>query len=457
MPRAHWEDNMLSASEKGHNKCVEKLIAQTNMKEQLESLNKSLHRAARQGHSDTVRVLLQAGSEVNCAVRHGKSALMLAADQGHTQTVQVLLEAGSDIDKCDGILGLSALNRAVLCGHTDTVQSLLRARADVNSAHAATGKASLTLAAQKGYIQIVKLLLEWEANIHAKDVQGWNALFWATFSGQTKSMHILLEAGLDVNSFDSVQDTPLMVAIRNNQKEVAHNLLQYGAKVNCGNQLGITPLMESVTNNNIVLVELLLNKGAHVNQVNAQGMTALHCAAQSFHLNSQAILMALLLSGADVRIADINMKSALDKAIESLVQCDAYCQLGNPHPEYFEINEKGGTDRTLFLYAAGATVQQSFIDRIDKNRGIISQIILDDQQLLLALTGLCRRNIRDYLLRYSGANQNNLILSVPLLPLPRKLQDFLLFDVDIVTCQWIKDSASHPSTISGQLPLGPVN
>ena len=430
VPGADWEENLLCASELGHSQCVDKLCDQiTCIGEGLKSLNKALHRAARHGQCNTVRALLKIGSEVNCALRHGKSALMLAAEQGFTQTVQVLVEAGAHIEKCDGILLLSALNRAVLCGHTETVQVLLQSGASPDSRHVGTGKTSLILAAEKGYTEIIQLLLHRQTDIHAQDIKGWNALFWATFSGHTKSIQIMMEAGLNVNSLDdSGQDRPLLVAIKNNNTKVVCFLLLHGAQVNCGNSSGCTPLMHSVLNNNIVLVEILLKRGSCVNQADAQGMTALHhsarVASESPDPNSLLIPTMLLMSGADVRIKDINRNSALDTAIGSLVRFDAY-----------DGDNQGSKSKTLFFYAVGASIQQCFIDCTDRNRDVISQIILDDQQPLLTLTGLCRRYIRAYLLRSSGANHNNLIIPVPQLPLPRKLKDFLLFYLDTEACQ----------------------
>ena len=57
--------------------------------------NTGLIEAARNGHDDVVRTLLQSGADAKMRNDDGKTALMLAAQGGHEETAQVLRQAGA--------------------------------------------------------------------------------------------------------------------------------------------------------------------------------------------------------------------------------------------------------------------------------------------------------------------------------------------------------------------------
>lgn len=63
-----------------------------------------LMHAAKEGHLDTVRLLLSRGADVNAKTEMGWTASMLAEGNGHTQIVELLreAEAGGDISALAG-------------------------------------------------------------------------------------------------------------------------------------------------------------------------------------------------------------------------------------------------------------------------------------------------------------------------------------------------------------------
>ena len=54
-----------------------------------------LHVAARMGHTEMVRLLLDRGADVNVRDRGGRAPLHLACMNGHTDTVRLLLDRGA--------------------------------------------------------------------------------------------------------------------------------------------------------------------------------------------------------------------------------------------------------------------------------------------------------------------------------------------------------------------------
>ena len=61
--------------------------------------NNALILAASRGHRSSVRLLIQAGADVNTRRRDGYTALMCAAENGHDDCVELLIRAGADVNR----------------------------------------------------------------------------------------------------------------------------------------------------------------------------------------------------------------------------------------------------------------------------------------------------------------------------------------------------------------------
>ncbi|MEI5906994.1 ankyrin repeat domain-containing protein [Bacillus spongiae] len=116
------------------------------------------------------------------------------------------------------------------------------------------------------------------------DINGWNALHYASFFPSDEQMlKDLLEAGMLPDTKDNNGVTGIHWAI---QSEYASDykvelLLSSGADPNVIDEFGMTPLMYSIYfPSNIELVEMLLNAGADVQVVDNDGFTALDYATE---------------------------------------------------------------------------------------------------------------------------------------------------------------------------------
>ena len=147
--------------------------------------------AAKNGHLEVVRLLLEAGANKERKGKTGATALILAAETGRLEVVRLLLQAGADKDAANEN-GKTALILAAEKGHLEVVQLLLEAGADQDSAMTG-GATALMLAAQNGKLEVVRMLLEAGA---AKDA-ATTALMIAAKKGQTEVVRLLLEAGAD--------------------------------------------------------------------------------------------------------------------------------------------------------------------------------------------------------------------------------------------------------------------
>ena len=77
------------------------------------------------GHTKSVRKLLRKGYEVNATDYSGTTPLQSASAFGHLQVVRILIEAGADVDQINPFNGSTALHAASLFGKAEVVKVLL--------------------------------------------------------------------------------------------------------------------------------------------------------------------------------------------------------------------------------------------------------------------------------------------------------------------------------------------
>lgn len=114
----------------------------------------ALTAAARFGHTDTVKLLLSRGANVNAeGYLLGVTALMSATTNGRLDTVKLLLASGANVNACD-LEGNTALTLAVSCNHPDIVPILLSAGGDIATKR--RGKTLLMMASKPEMTELLK-------------------------------------------------------------------------------------------------------------------------------------------------------------------------------------------------------------------------------------------------------------------------------------------------------------
>lgn len=87
--------------------------------------------AVEQGETEIVKEQLDSGNfDVNSADGHGRTALIKAAKHGHLDIVKLLIEQGADVNARDN-RGTNALYWASCNGHSRIVEALIEHRSDV--------------------------------------------------------------------------------------------------------------------------------------------------------------------------------------------------------------------------------------------------------------------------------------------------------------------------------------
>lgn len=190
---------LLEAAEYGHETVVFYLLQRGVDIEQKDDENgrTALHRAARDGHTGVVRLLLSHGAQISVKDRYEQTALYLGVRKGREAIVRELVEHGADFQEHQGKGRDTPLMAATAGGREGTVLLLLKHGANVNAQNG-RGWTALHFAAFHGNEEVVRLLLEEGADINIRTSQGKTALDQATCNGHEGVSRLLRSAHLRV-------------------------------------------------------------------------------------------------------------------------------------------------------------------------------------------------------------------------------------------------------------------
>jgi len=158
-------------------------------------------------------------AQLNYNLSHSKSAvadqyndaLLQAVEYNDILKVKMLLNAGGDVNAVNEY-GATALSIAVRNQNLEIVQILLEADADVNK-YIEYGRTVLMTAADNHDLKMVEMLIEAGADIHMCDSDG-DPVFWYAFE-KPSLFNFFITAGVDINA-------------RNNEgKTLLHALVSY--------------------------------------------------------------------------------------------------------------------------------------------------------------------------------------------------------------------------------------
>jgi ankyrin repeat protein len=127
-------------------------------------------------------------------------------------------------------------------------------------------------------------------NSNSKD--GFTALHFACFFGQSEAARLLIESGaaVDAVAANPTQVMPLHSAASARNLEAARLLLERGAPVNARQQAGWVPIHAAAQNGDRPMVELLLKHRADPKLANNEGKTPAMVAREKGHEEIAALL-----------------------------------------------------------------------------------------------------------------------------------------------------------------------
>jgi len=264
------------------------------------TLARALFWAARMSSVESIKLLIQHGTNPNSTGLDRQTPLTISAQYGHIGAVTTLLNEPRTMVTLAGKSGRSALSFAAGNGHLDVVESLLSHGAYRPEDQDNASWTPFFWAVQGDHTSILRLLLklmESPININQVDKSGRSALSWAAGEGSRKAMNMLLrDSAIDANLKDKTGRSPLLWAVINKQREAVNDLLRnrHVQKATKDDKLRNAISWACQTGNTEILDLLIQNKCGGEDDVDVDGWTPLLWALFN---QSRAIIEVLLWTG----------------------------------------------------------------------------------------------------------------------------------------------------------------
>lgn len=230
----------------------------------------ALHRAARNGMPDVVRVLLTRGAEIKIQDIHGQTALHLAANAGHRRVIDVLLEIKNDtvaaiVDKD----GRTALHMAAETDNENVVSALIRKHQELVHIQDNSGQTALFRAVGSQRLATTNRLLKalgaaqptaGEPGKAALQVALQEALQLAVNGEWQKGVELLSEQGVDLKT--NLGQSALQLAVHKQWETSIKVLSVHGVDLNT--EHGQKALQQAVVKEWGDTIQILTENGVHV-------------------------------------------------------------------------------------------------------------------------------------------------------------------------------------------------
>lgn len=281
----------------------------------------------RNDNVDAVAEMLAHGVDVNARDVYKLDPIHSAVREKNEEILKLVLDAGAEVnsrDHCDRTaLHYVAMNAKCTVG-VNLANELLSRGTNVNLKDE-YGETALNLAAKMGNKGVIDILLEAGADVDLKNNEGHNVLHCLVmntrFSSDDAQVTNILKIS-QINSQDKYGDTPLHLAAKWSNFPIFRLLLRAGADANLKNADHYTPLHTIIlhTKSSVatkLATELLLTKyNADINATDGEGNTALHLAA-STNSNRIQLVRLFLTNRADVSKKNHNGYTPLEEQIIS--------------------------------------------------------------------------------------------------------------------------------------------
>lgn len=222
-PDVTEDKQMMAAARENDTVSLEKLLKSPRSPNTRDAEGQTpLHHAAEHGHVEPMRLLLEAGAEIDTP---SKTPLHAAVESGHLEAVRFLVQNGAQKDVLDDF-GCTPLGLAVQNEHLDLVRFLVEEGANkdelFNKRH---GTTALHIEAESGNLDMVRFLVAIGCDKDATDDSGGTPLHRAAEADRLDIVRFLVESGACRHSTDEDGKTALDLASESGHAEVVRRFL----------------------------------------------------------------------------------------------------------------------------------------------------------------------------------------------------------------------------------------
>ncbi|KAH6787479.1 ankyrin [Perilla frutescens var. hirtella] len=274
-----------------------------------------VHLAARLGLVAILRLLINAGCDLNSRTGSGETALMISARYKQEECLKLLASAGSDFG-LSNVSGQSAMSiagsvRWNLC-FQQVVMEVIRAGKIARSSNPEVFSSLLFVTRANDVEALTELIKHQDLNLDERDDSGFSAVMVAAAGGHVEIFRLLVNAGADVETENEYGETAITLAKANQKRDAFAEILSaYASTKDNVSFNGSSALHRAARLGNVYLVQELLNDGSDVDLLDSNGYTPLMVAARS---GDGSMCELLISSGAKCDVKNARHETALSLA-----------------------------------------------------------------------------------------------------------------------------------------------
>lgn len=146
----------------------------------------TLMKAVQKDDVDRVKTLIAGGANVDELDPNGDAPLVMAAYLGHSEIVKLLLEAGADVTAVDPGMKATALHAAAYAGRTEAARLLIEHGIDINKQGPKNGYTALHDAIWENNVDTARVIIDAGASLALKSHAGQTPLDFARSKHRTE-------------------------------------------------------------------------------------------------------------------------------------------------------------------------------------------------------------------------------------------------------------------------------
>lgn len=217
-----------------------------------------LHLAARYGHLEVYKLLMEYFPSKNLFSEHGWTPLHEAASSGHLKVCTYLMSRVSNMNPNNIINGITALHLAASYNQLDICKLFIEKEVYLGP-QMNSGKTPLHFAAEAGHLQVCELLMENMVDKNPREFQLSTPLHFAAEAGHLQVCELLMENIVDKNPRDFQLSTPFHSAAKNGHVKVCKLFMDNNIMdiKNLMDASGISPIKHALLNKQIEVCKLI--------------------------------------------------------------------------------------------------------------------------------------------------------------------------------------------------------